>query len=382
MARRLSGFSRSDMTIPDRLMRLNWGLIWLLVLLASIGFVMLYSAANGSFDPWARTQMIRFVPALGAMFLVALIDLRFWLRYAYLVYLVGLILLILVEVMGVISGGAQRWLDIGFMRLQPSEFMKIALVMGLARYFHGIDDDNISRASRMIIPLMLIAVPAAIVARQPDLGTAVLLVLIGGIMFWLAGVRVWYFLVLGLGALASIPLGWNFLQGYQQKRILTFFNPESDPLGAGYHIMQSKIALGSGGVFGKGLLQGSQSHLNFLPEKQTDFIFTMLAEEFGLLGGLGVLVLFTLLLVYGIVIALRCRNQFGRLLAMGLTTSFFIYVFVNIGMVMGLLPVVGVPLPLISYGGTSQLTIMMGFGLLMSVYLHRDQFVILQGRTI
>ena len=372
---------KGSLTLREKLFQLNWGLFLLVAATAGVGFAMLYSAANGDVNPWATRQMARFGVGAGAMLIVALIDIRFWLRSAYFAYAGGLVLLAAVEVMGITGMGAQRWLNLGVIQLQPSEVMKIALVMALARYFHGIEAEDMGRTTILIIPLLLIVVPVAMVIKQPDLGTAVVLAMIGGAMFWLAGVRLWQFAVAGAAAVAAVPIGWQLLHGYQRQRVLTFLNPESDPLGSGYHILQSKIALGSGGVFGKGFLQGTQSHLNFLPEKQTDFIFTMLAEEFGLVGGVGLLGLYTLLMVYGLAIALRCRNQFGRLLAFGLTTSFFLYVFINIAMVMGLLPVVGVPLPLISYGGTALLTVLVGFGLMMSVYLHRDVWINRVGAT-
>jgi rod shape determining protein RodA len=250
--------------------------------------------------------------------------------------------------------------------------MKITLVMALARYFHGATLEEIARASFLIVPLMLIGAPIALVVRQPDLGTAIMLALTAGLIFFVAGVRAWKFsLVIG-AVVAAMPLGWSQLHGYQKRRILTFLDPESDPLGAGYHILQSKIALGSGGVFGKGFLGGTQSHLSFLPEKQTDFIFTMLAEEFGMAGGLALLGIYALVLIYGIAISLRVRNQFGRLVVMGITGTFFFYVFINIAMVMGLVPVVGVPLPLVSYGGTAMLSLMIGFGFVLCAYVHRD----------
>jgi rod shape determining protein RodA len=361
-----------SLSLSRKVWQVNWLLILMVCLIASIGFAMLYSAANGSMDPWASRQMGRFAVGLVVMFCVALVDIGLWLRYAYLIYFFGLVLLVLVALFGTTGMGAQRWLSLGFMNLQPSEFMKIALVLALARYFHLLDRAQVNKLVHLFVPLALVAAPTMLVLRQPDLGTALMLVAGSGVMFFLAGIALWKFAAVGIAGLASIPVAWQFLHSYQRQRILTFLNPESDPLGAGYHTMQSKIALGSGGVFGKGFLAGTQSHLNFLPEKQTDFIFTMLAEEFGMVGGLTVLTLYTLVIVYGFAIALRSRNQFGRLVGLGVTTTMFLYMFINIAMVMGLLPVVGVPLPLISYGGTAMLTLMFGFGLLMSVYVHRD----------
>ncbi|AUG52198.1 rod shape-determining protein RodA [Thalassospira marina] len=362
-----------------RLLLMNWTLVLLLAILSCIGFAMLYSAANGSLQPWAERQMMRFAAGMVLMILIALTDVRVWLRMSYAAYVISLILLVGVEIKGDIGMGAQRWINLGFFQLQPSELMKISLVLALARYFHGLTIEETGRIPLLIPPLLMVLAPAALVLRQPDLGTALLLVAGGGVIFWLSGVRMWKFAIILGGALAAIPIGWQFLRDYQKNRVLTFLNPENDPLGAGYHITQSKIALGSGGLFGKGFMLGSQSHLNFLPEKQTDFIFTMLGEEFGLVGGIALLLLYTLVIVYGYVIALRCANQFGRLVAIGVTTTFFLYVFINIAMVMGLIPVVGVPLPLVSYGGTVMMTILVSFGLLMSISIHRDVRISRQG---
>ncbi|MEQ8966309.1 MAG: rod shape-determining protein RodA [Azospirillaceae bacterium] len=360
------------MTTAEKLLNVNWILVLLICGLGAVGFAMLYSAANGATDPWATSQAARFGIGIVLMLFVALIDIRVWLRLAYPTYFLCFALLVAVEVMGVVGMGAQRWIDLGVINLQPSELMKIALVLALARYFHGPTLEEVWRPTRLIVPILLVLAPVGLVLKQPDLGTALMLMMVGGAIFFLAGVRLWKFVVVIAAGLSAIPVGWQFLHEYQKNRVLTFLNPERDPLGAGYHILQSKIALGSGGVFGKGFLMGSQSHLNFLPEKQTDFIFTMLAEEFGLVGGVGLLALYFLVLVYGIVIGLRSRNHFGRLLALGLTTNLFLYVFINIAMVMGLIPVVGVPLPLISYGGTAMLTVMIGLGLTIGVYVHRD----------
>jgi rod shape determining protein RodA len=316
--------------------------------------------------------MIRFGGGLVVMLVIALIDIRFWMRYAYVLYGAGLLLLIAVEIAGAAGMGATRWLDFGLVRIQPSETMKIAVVLALARHFHAMTVEDVGRPVYLLIPLVIVTLPVALVLRQPDLGTAIMIVLGSGALFFVAGVRVWKFIVVIVTGLASIPVAWHFLHDYQQKRILTFLNPESDPLGAGYHILQSKIALGSGSIFGKGYMNGSQSHLQFLPERHTDFIFTMLAEEFGLIGGLLVLAIYALLIIYGFAIAVRSRNHFGRLMAMGLTAILFLYVFVNVAMVMGVIPVVGVPLPLISYGGTAMLSVLIGFGLILNVYVHRD----------
>ncbi|MBT4934391.1 MAG: rod shape-determining protein RodA [Rhodospirillaceae bacterium] len=367
--------NKSNLTLGQRLWRLHWLFVLVLIITATVGFIMLYSAANGSLEPWAGRQMGRFGIGLLAMLVVAMTNLRLWLKYSYAFYGVTLLLLGAVEFGGTIGMGAQRWIDLGVFNLQPSELMKIALVLALARYFHSGNMEDIGRPTYLIVPLLLVAAPTALVLRQPDLGTALMLVIGGGAIFFVAGIRIWKFALVFLAALISAPIGWQFLREYQKQRVLTFLNPESDPLGAGYHIIQSKIALGSGGLFGKGFMQGSQSHLSFLPEKQTDFIFTMLAEEFGLVGGLGLLGLYVLILAYCFTISLNCRNHFGRLVGMGVTTTFFLYVFINIAMVMGLIPVVGIPLPLISYGGTAMMTLLLGFGLLMSVHINRDEAI-------
>ncbi len=358
--------------IAGKLLGINWGLLLLLGCIASIGFAMLYSAANGHWDPWASKQMVRFVVAVMVMMMVAMVDLRFWLRSAYAFYAISFVLLVAVEVRGAVGMGAQRWSDLGVIQVQPSEFMKIGLVLVLARYFSALTPEEVGRPSRLILPVLLILIPAALVLKQPDLGTAMMLVLTGGAIFFLVGVRWWKFAIVFVGGASIVPLAWRFLKEYQKNRIYTFLDPENDPLGAGYHSLQSKIAIGSGGLFGKGFMMGSQAHLSFLPERQTDFIFTMLAEEMGLVGGLVLLGLYTLVFVYGFAIAFRSRSHFGRLLALGITINVFLYVFINIAMVMGLIPVVGVPLPLISYGGTAMLTVMFGFGLMMCVYVHRD----------
>ncbi len=365
-------FSRPELSLGQKIWNLNWILIALIAAISCIGFAMLYSAANGDWSPWATRQMVRFGVGMGAMLVVALIDIRFWMRYAYFFYAASLVLLGAVEVAGSVGMGAQRWIDLKVFQLQPSELMKVALVLALARYFHGLTPEEIGRPHYLIVPLLMVAAPIILVLRQPDLGTALLILIGGGALFFAAGVRLWKFALVLIGALAAIPVAWEFLHDYQRQRILTFLDPESDPLGAGYHILQSKIALGSGGMLGKGFIQGTQSHLNFLPEKQTDFIFTMLGEEFGLAGGIVLIGLYSLVILYGLMISMRSRSQFGRLLAIGLTTTFFLYAFINMAMVMGLIPVVGVPLPLISYGGTAMLTVLIGFGLIMSVNVHRD----------
>ena len=333
---------------------------------------MLYSAANGSWQPWALNQLMRFGLGLGVMLFLAMVDIRIFMRYAYIFYFFVLILLIIVEVTGHIGMGAQRWINLGFIKLQPSELMKIALVLALARYFHSSSLQSIESVRGIIIPALMVLFPAFLVMTQPDLGTSLMLIFTAGAMFFVVGVQLWKFGVVILGGIICMPIAWHFLRDYQQNRVLTFLNPERDPLGAGYHIIQSKIALGSGGMFGKGFLKGTQSHLNFLPEKHTDFIFTMLSEEFGLIGAVFVVIVNFLIIAYSYSFALKSSSYFGKLVAIGLATNFFLYVFINMAMVLGLIPVVGIPLPLISYGGTVILSVMAGFGIILSVYINRN----------
>lgn len=366
------GLSERRLTVVQRILQLNWGLVLLIAITACVGLMMLYSISGGTTETWVSRQLVRFGVGFLVMLIIAVVDVRFWMRAAFPLYAVSLALLVAVEAVGTVGMGARRWVDLGPFQLQPSEIMKIALVLALARYFHGLAHDEIARSRHLVAPTAMAIVPVALVLRQPDLGTALLLLIGAGAMFFLAGVRLRVLGTVAAAALAAVPVVWHYLRDYQRERILTFFDPERDPLGTGYHILQSKIALGSGGVFGKGFRQGTQSHLHFLPEMQTDFIFTMLAEEFGLVGALGLLALYVFILTYAIAIALRSRSQFGRLLAMGIAATFFVYFCVNIAMVTGLMPVVGVPLPLVSYGGTAMVTILVGFGLVMSVHIHRD----------
>lgn len=356
-----------------KLARLNWLIILVICLIAGAGVGVLYSVAGGSFEPWAIRHAIRFSISLLLMLTIALVDIRIWMRLALPLYALGLVLLVAVELFGESGGGGQRWIDLKVMRLQPSELMKVSLVLVLARYYHGLTLEKSRRLSSLIEPVLLMLLPVALVIRQPDLGTSLLLMAGGITMIFLSGMHLRLFAA-GAGiALVAIPLSWKFLlRDYQKDRVLTFLDPSRDPLGAGYHITQSKIALGSGGMSGKGYLQGTQSHLNFLPEMHTDFIFTMLAEEWGMIGGLVLLGAYMIVLIYGIVVSIRSRSQFGRMLAMGLSMTVFLYLFINVAMVMGLLPVVGVPLPLVSWGGSATLTVMIAFGLILSVAVHSE----------
>ncbi len=368
-----SGGVPLSLSLVDKLGRVSWGLIALTTVIASIGLGMLYSAADGNMAPWASQQLIRFAIGLAMLLGIGFINIRIWMRWAYVIYAVTLVALVSVEVFGFIGMGAQRWISFGWFQIQPSELMKIALILALARYFHRTILEDARRPLLLIAPILMVMAPTILVLRQPDLGTAAMLVLAAGAVFFVSGVAVRYFLVGGMLAASAVPIAWHFLREYQKERILMFLNPEADPLGAGYHILQSKIALGSGGLFGRGFMHGTQSHLNFLPEHQTDFIFTMLAEELGLVGALGLITLYLLLFAYGFAISLRSRNHFGRLLGIGLTTTLFLYVFINIAMVIGLVPVVGVPLPLVSYGGTAMMTVLGSLGLLTSIFVHRDE---------
>jgi rod shape determining protein RodA len=367
-----SDIGQRRLSLADKFRGVQWGLVIIIAAISGIGFAMLYSAANGSLQPWASRQMIRFAIAFVPMILLAVIDIRHWFRAAYWVYAVALVLVIAVDLRGFVGMGAQRWIDLGFIQLQPSEIMTIGLVLALARYFHGVPSESIGHFSRLIPPVFLVIIPVMLVLKQPDLGTALLLLASGAILCFLGGVRLRMFVLAAAGAGVAAPIAWRMLRDYQKTRLYTFLDPEQDPLGAGYHITQSKIALGSGGMFGKGFLLGTQTHLSFLPEKQTDFIFTIIAEEFGLVGGLVLLALFVVVIGYSFAIAMRSRSLFGRLLGLGIGANFFLYAFINTAMVMGLIPVVGVPLPLISYGGTAMITMMLGFGLLMNVGVHRD----------
>jgi rod shape determining protein RodA len=359
------------LSFGEKLLAFNWVFLCLITCLVCVGATALYSVAGGSLDPWAETHVIRYCLGLGLLFGVALTDIKIWIRLAYPVYLFVLILLVAVPFIGVNSGGAQRWLQLGSFNFQPAELMKVALVLALARYYEWLPPKHMSNPLALLLPAAMIAVPVVLVVLQPDLGTAVLFAAVGVGILFLAGAS-WIYFVFGIsGIMGAIPFIWNSLHDYQKARVMTFIDPDKDPLGAGYHILQSKIALGSGGVTGKGYMRGTQSQLNFLPEKHTDFIFTMFAEEMGFVGSLGLLAVYLLVLLAIIFMALRCRSQFARLVSAGVGITMFVYVFINVAMVMGLVPVVGVPLPLVSYGGTSMITLMFGFGLVLNAHVHR-----------
>lgn len=349
-----------------RLRELPWPVLTAIVAVGGFGLVILFSAAGGSLHPWAMKQGIRFGVLLAAMLVLSRVPLRLWLRYAYPLYGAVLLGLVGVEALGGISGGSRRWLDVGLLRLQPSEFMKLAIVLALARYYHFVPKNFASRPAALWPPLAMIAMPAALVMLQPDLGTALAITFGGVMMMFLAGVSLWWFGGAAAAVAAALPIVWSLMHGYQKKRVLIFMDPASDPLGAGYHITQSKIAIGSGGVFGKGFLHGTQSHLDYLPELHTDFIFATMAEEWGLAGGLFVLAAFGVILAWGVGVAVRARAPFARLTAMGLTVTLFFYLAINLMMVTGLAPVVGIPLPLVSYGGSAMMTVLILIGIVMS----------------
>ncbi len=370
LERRLIRESSFDLTA--KLFRISWLYVLLLTALAGVGYAALYSAAGGSPEPYAARHMLRFAVGLVMMLCIAMIDIRFIQRMSWLAWLGGVVLLVLVLVMGNVGKGAQRWIEFGGMQWQPSELMKLVLVLALASWFHRASWERMGNPLFLIPPILAVLIPVGLILKQPNLGTAVITAVVGGTVFLAAGLRWWKVALVAAAAAAAAPIAYSHLRDYQRARIDTFLNPESDPLGAGYNIIQSKIALGSGGIWGKGYLQGTQGHLNFLPEKQTDFIFTMLAEELGLVGGLAILALLAAIVLGGMLIALRCRHQYGRLVALGISMNFFMYVFVNIAMVMGAIPVGGVPLPLVSHGGSAMLMVMIGMGVLMSVHVHRD----------
>lgn len=351
---------------------INWFIVGIMCAIAGIGFVMMVSAGNGDFSPWASSQVARFVFAFVLMLAIAVLPMHLLMDYAYIIYFILVMILIAVDVAGHIGMGAQRWLKLGGMNIQPSEFMKLATILALARYFHQMHPEDVKRFTFLLPPLVMMLVPALFILRQPNLGTATILMFVGVLMCFLAGVQWRYFIGVAVAGVSAAPIAWHFLHDYQKRRVLTFLDPEKDPLGAGYNILQSMIAIGSGGFFGKGFLHGSQNQLNFLPEKQTDFIFTMLAEEFGFFGSFILLALYLVLLASGMTIASRSRSTFGAMVAAGVVAMLFAHIFINCAMVMGLIPVVGVPLPLMSYGGSNMVSAVLAIGLLLNAYTHRD----------
>ncbi len=370
-------------TVPSGLRKiwfLNWPLVLLLVAVACVGFLMLYSVAGGRMATWAEPQMKRFAVGMTAMFVVAFVPIWFWRNLSAAAYGLSLLLLVAVEFFGSIGMGAQRWIELGPIRLQPSEMMKISLVLVLAAYYDLLDIQKTSHPLWVAVPVALILVPTMLVLKQPDLGTALLLMMGGGLVMFVAGVSLWYFagvmalaVTLVFAVVESRGTDWQLLEDYQYRRIDTFMDPSADPLGSGYNISQAQIALGSGGWTGRGFMQGTQSRLNFLPEKHTDFIFTTLAEEFGFVGAFSLLALYALIVGFCVISALGNRDRFASLMTFGIAGTFFLFFAVNMSMVMGLMPVVGVPLPLVSYGGTAMMILLMAFGLVQSAHIHRPR---------
>ena len=360
-------------TIIGKILKLNWPLIFLIFLLSVIGLAMLYSAAGGNYKIWMLRQFIYFVVFFPVMIVIAITDVNFWFRHSYKFYFLGISLLLFVYFKGHYAMGATRWFKLGFITVQPSEIMKVFLVLSLAKYFHNIEAEEIQKIKYVAPPLFLVFLPAGLIFAQPDLGTSLILLFVGFVILFVAGVMMWKFVLTGIISLISMPILWFFfLHEYQRNRIKNFINPDSDPMGTGYNIIQSKIAVGSGGLFGKGFVNGTQSQLGFLPEKQTDFIFTILSEEFGFIGSVSILILCILIVFTSILMATRSLNQYSRLVIVGISSIFFFHSFINIGMTIGLLPVVGAPLPFMSYGGTITATMLIGFGFVLNVRLYNN----------
>ena len=356
--------------IINKLKNLNFLLIFLLILLSFIGSAGLYSAADGSYDPWAFKHIVRFYIFLILAILISIIDLKLIYKYSYYIFILSLLLLFSVEIIGVFGKGATRWIKILGFSIQPSELVKITIILALAKFYHDIKYINVRKISYLFFPFLILFVPFIFVIIQPDLGTALSIIILGIFILFLAGIKLWKFLLGFIISIISIPAVFEFIKPYQKSRIISFLNPESDPLGQGYQLIQSKIALGSGGITGKGFLKGTQSYLEFLPEKQTDFIFTLIGEEFGFLGSIFIIFLFVMLISVCYFISIKCFHVYGRLIALGVASNLFIYVFMNIAMVSGLMPVVGIPLPLISYGGSVMLSVMISIGLILNVELN------------
>lgn len=368
-------FIQGEVKFIQKALSIPLHLLLPVLIISLIGIAMMYSAGGGSLHPWASKQLAHLFLAIAIAIVVSSIDVKFYYNISYILYFISLGLLIAVELFGYTSMGAKRWLNILFFRIQPSDFMKLAIILVLARYYHDLSHEKVKKVKYIIFPLILVILPIGLIAKQPDLGTAILLLLLSASILFVSGVRMWKFTVTFITVLASIPLIWHHLHTYQKNRILIFLNPESDPLGAGYNIMQSKIAIGSAGALGKGFLKGTQSQLSFLPERHTDFIFTMFAEEWGFIGCITLILLYCYIAYCSTKIAVNCKNHFGRILAIGSIMLIFIHVVVNIAMVMGLLPVVGVPLPLMSYGGTIMITIYIAIGFIANSYIHKKIYI-------
>ena len=355
-----------------KIQNLNYLLIFLILLISFIGAAGLYSAAGGSYSPWAYKHLIRIVAFTFVTIFIAFLDIKLVYKYAYIIFIFSLFLLLSVEIIGVFGKGATRWINIFGFNIQPSEIIKITIILALARFYHDLKFENVKYITNLIIPFLILFVPFFLVVIQPDLGTALSIVMLGIFILFASGVRIWKFLLGFSIIIISIPILLNFLKPYQKDRIISFLNPEADALGRGYQLIQSKIALGSGGFSGKGFLEGTQSYLQYLPEKQTDFIFTLIGEEFGFIGTMFIILLFLLVITVCFYISIKSNHIFGRLLSIGVASNLFIYVIMNISMVSGLMPVVGIPLPLISYGGSAMLAIMISIGLVLNAELNSN----------
>ena len=366
-------FRNGNQSIGDKILAFDFQLLLLILALGTISILAMYSSEMGNFSYHTQNHLYRFSIFFLIFIIISFFRIQFLYKSAYLFYFLVLILLFGVDLFGVTASGSKRWISLFFINLQPSELMKVSLIIFLARYYNKIPTTNVNNLKYIFIPFLSFMIPAFLVASQPDLGTAVLIAISGLIVIWLTGFKIKYFLYSFFVLFCIVPIGISFLQPYQKTRILTFLNPERDPLGAGYQIIQSKIAVGSGGIFGKGFLQGSQSYLDYLPEKQTDFIFTLFSEEFGFIGSLILLTIYALIIYRIAVIGSESRNNFARLCCFGFAAAFFVYVAVNMAMVLGLLPIVGAPLPIMSYGGSSMLSIMMGLGIVMSCKIHNQE---------
>jgi len=365
-------FQKSNLNFKDKILAFDFTLTFLILLLGIISLFAMYSSERGNFSYYTQSHLYRFSIFFLVFIIISFFRVQFWYKSAYLFYFIVLILLFAVDSFGITASGSKRWISLFFINLQPSELMKVSLIIFLARYYYKIPSQNVNNIKHIFIPFFSLMIPVFLVVSQPDLGTAVLIAISGLIVIWLTGFRIKYFLYSFIVLICLIPVGISFLKPYQKTRILTFFNPESDPLGAGYQIIQSKIALGSGGIFGKGFLQGSQSYLDYLPEKHTDFIFTLFSEEFGFVGSLILLLIYAFVIYRIAAIGNQSRNNFAKLFCFGFAAAFFVYVTVNMAMVLGLVPIVGAPLPIMSYGGSSMLSIMIGLGIVMSCKIHNQ----------
>ena len=354
----------------DKLKAVDYFLIIIVAIIGSISVFSIYSTESGNFSFYTKNHLTRFLVFFSMFLVLSFVRVSFWYRQAYIFYILGILLLLLVIFFGISASGSKRWINFFIMNLQPSELMKIAIIVCFARYYHRIQSSDIQSYKYLLQPIILLLIPCYLVITQPDLGTAILIAGSGLAIIWLAGLNLKYFIYSGLILLVSLPFVISFLKPYQKSRILTFFNPDRDPLGAGYQIIQSKIAIGSGGLLGKGFLQGTQSYLEFLPEKHTDFIFTLFSEEFGFVGSMVLILLYALLIYRIIRIGFSSRSFFAKLYCFGFASALFLYIFVNIAMVVGLLPIVGAPLPIMSYGGSSMLSIMLGLGIVMSCKIY------------